>query len=73
MNYLIIISKEEKDVISKRLPNVHIIRTMKQRSKRHRYYCEESKSVMKILREMRGGNRIFSKKGVAHGHKTQAR
>lgn len=50
---MIAINKSEKEVISSRLPNVHIVRTMKQKSKRHHYYCEESKPVMRILKEMR--------------------
>ena len=51
---MIAITKSEKDAISVRFPNVHIVRTMKQKSKRHRYYCEESKGVMRYLRETRG-------------------
>lgn len=50
---MILISKEEKDVISKAFPDAHIVRTMKQKSNRHRYYCEESNSVMKYLNEAR--------------------
>lgn len=50
---MIAISKQEKDVIVKRFPNVHIVRTMKQKSKRHRYYCEESRGVMRYLNEVR--------------------
>ena len=34
---MIAISKEEKDVISKRFPNVHIVRTMRQKSKRQHF------------------------------------
>ena len=51
---MIAISKQEKEAIVKRFPNVHIVRTMKQKSKRHRYYCEESKGVMRYLEEIRG-------------------
>lgn len=51
---MIAISKQEKEAIVKRFPNVHIVRTMKQKSKRHRYYCEESKGVMRYLEEARG-------------------
>lgn len=50
---MINISKREKEAIAKYFPNVHIVRTMKQKSKRHRYYCEESKSVMRFLKELR--------------------
>ena len=51
---MIAISKQEKEAIVKRFPNFHIVRTMKQKSKRHRYYCEESKGVMRYLEETRG-------------------
>ena len=51
---MISINKSEKEVISKRLPNAHIVRTMKQNSKRHHYYCEGNKHVMQILTEIRG-------------------
>lgn len=47
------ISKREKDIIAERFPNVHIVRTMRQKSKRHHYYCEESRGVMKYLEEAR--------------------
>lgn len=50
---MVAISKQEKEAIVKRFPNVHIVRTMKQKSKRHRYYCEESKGVMRFLEETR--------------------
>lgn len=65
---MIAINKSEKEVISKRLPNVHIVRTMKQKSKRHHYYCEENKQVMKLLSEIRCGtdNR---KVGAKYGHR----
>jgi hypothetical protein len=53
---MIAISKEEKDVISKRFPNVHIVRTMRQKSKRHHYFCEESRGVMNYLKEARNIN-----------------
>ena len=65
---MIAINKSEKEVISKRLPSVHIVRTMKQKSKRHHYYCEENKQVTQLLSEIRGGanNR---KVGAEHGHR----
>ena len=56
---MIEINKNEKEVIAKRFPTVHIVRTMKQKSKRHHYYCEESKGVMRYLEETRG----FPKRG----------
>ena len=51
---MVIITKEEKDLIREKYPNVHIVRTMKHRSKRHRYYMEEKLEPMKMLRAMRG-------------------
>lgn len=50
---MIAISKKEKEIISKELPYAHIVRTMKQKSKRHHYYCEESRNVMELLNQMR--------------------
>ena len=52
---MIAISKEEKNIIHAAFPQVHIVRTMKQKSKRHRYYCEETRQVMYLLEELRGG------------------
>lgn len=50
---MIAITKSEKEAISTRFPEVHIVRTMKQKSKRHHYYCEETKQVMRLLSNMR--------------------
>ena len=52
---LILINKEEKKIIASALPDVHIRRTMKQKSKRHKYYLEESRSAMKLLNQIRTG------------------
>lgn len=52
---MIAITKTEKEEISRLFPNVHIVRTMKQKSKRHRYYCEETRQVMNWLRKNRCG------------------
>ena len=51
---MVAINKAEKEAIIERFPNAHIVRTMKQRSKRHRYYVEENKYVMRFLYKMRG-------------------
>lgn len=51
---MVIITKEEKNLIREKFPNVHIVRTMKNRSKRHRYYMEERQEPMKMLRALRG-------------------
>ena len=50
---MIAINKAEKDAIIKRFPKTHIVRTMKRKSKRHRYYCEESRQVMRFLNKIR--------------------
>jgi hypothetical protein len=52
--YLIEITRDEKDVIAAELPNVHIVRTMKQKSHRGRYYMEEAPAAMRKLYSMRG-------------------
>lgn len=54
---MIAISKEEAIAIRKMYPNVHIVRTMKQRSSRHRYYMEEARGAMNQIRLMRAGKK----------------
>lgn len=51
---MVAITKEEKDIISEKYPQVHIVRTVRQKSKRHRYYCEEAGCVMRLLKNLRG-------------------
>lgn len=63
---MIAISKKEKEIISERYPNVHIVRTMKQKSKRHRYYCEETRQVMRLLNTMRGNEEVKTKEGTRY-------
>jgi hypothetical protein len=50
---MIAIRAEEKEAVSARFPDVHIVRTVKQKSKRHRYYCEETRRVVRFLSGMR--------------------
>ena len=50
---LIAINKQEKEAIRERYPDIYIVRTMKQKSKRHRYYCVESPKVLRLLDRMR--------------------
>lgn len=50
---MVSVSKTEKEEIVKRFPRAHIVRTMKQKSKRHRYYCEETFAVMQFLAKYR--------------------
>ena len=70
---MIAISKQEKEVIVKRFPKAHIVRTMKQKSKRHRYYCEESKGVMRYLDEVRNqGNKAVKKGAGDHTNRAKS-
>lgn len=64
---MIAINKAEKEAISTRFPDVHIVRTMKQKSKRHHYYCEETKNVMRFLNGMRETGGTTNKKVGAKG------
>ena len=50
---MILISKDEREKILCRYPDVHVRRTMKGRSDRHKYYVEESEKVVRLLKEMR--------------------
>lgn len=47
------VTKDEKFAILERFPKTNIVRTMRQRSKRGHYYCEESPQVMKYLATVR--------------------
>ena len=72
---MIAITKEEKDAISKKLPNVHIVRTVKQKSKRHHYYCEETKQVTKLLKRMRASDCVTNsmRKDVRNADRTDGK
>lgn len=61
---MIAISLDEKEVIREKYPWVHIVRTMKQRSKRHKYYMTEDPGPMRLLRRLRGESERPRKKGV---------
>jgi len=51
---LITITASEKKVIAEMLPRVHIVRTMKSKSKRHHYYMAEEPAAMRLLAKLRG-------------------
>lgn len=51
---MVMITAFEKAAISKKYPRVHIVRTMRQRSARHRYYMAEETMAMKFLKDLRG-------------------
>lgn len=61
---MISINKTEAMALRKNLPNVHIVRTMKQKSKRGRYFCEESKSAIYFLKNLRKGQPLSIKTKV---------
>lgn len=47
------ITKSEKLAVLERFPDAHIKRTVKQKSGRHHYYCEEASRIMDFLHEYR--------------------
>ena len=49
MNFLILINKDECTKIRNEYPNAYIVRTCKQKSKRHRYYCPEITSYLRLI------------------------
>lgn len=49
MSFVISITKEEKMLLAKLYPNYTYPRTMKQRSKRHHYFCTESEELMRAI------------------------
>ena len=57
---MITISKEEAKMVREKFPNVHIMRTMKQNSKRGHYYCEESRKIMNFISNLRKKNVVES-------------
>lgn len=62
---MIAITASEKEAIREKFPRVHIVRTMKRDSKRHHYYMVEDGAPMKLLRSLRGLERVHDKrKGV---------
>ena len=60
--HMIAISRSEKDAILSKYPNTHIVRTMRQDSKRKHYFCTESPKVMKLLNAMRNAGVIEVRK-----------
>lgn len=51
---MILITRDEKMAVLEKFPNVHIVRTMKADSKRHRYYMVEEPGPMRIIKQLRG-------------------
>lgn len=59
---MVLVNKEEKEAILKSCPRARFFRTVKQKSKRHHYYVEESKLVMYALNEYREAKKIVNDK-----------
>lgn len=53
---MIAINKKEAEAVRDCYPNVFVTRTMKHRSKRHHYFCEENKRVVDLIMQMRDPN-----------------
>ena len=70
---MIAITAEEKKIIKEQYPDVHIVRTMKQDSKRHHYYMTEDKKPMKLLRRLRETGCYSITKGCAHNRSSKSR
>lgn len=54
---MIAINEKEKQIIVEECPSIHIRRTVKDKSDRHRYYMEERSDAMRALRSLRSGQR----------------
>ena len=55
---MILVTKDEAIILRQKIPEVSITRTMKQKSKRHHYYCEETLNAFSVLKELRKVNYI---------------
>lgn len=69
---MISINKSEAKAMRESLPNVHIVRTMKQKSKRGHYFCEESRQAIKFLEDFRSRGVIVKKVGGGNRHHKKA-
>lgn len=69
---MISINKSEARAMRERLPNVHIVRTMKQKSKRGHYFCEESRQAIKFLEDFRSGGSTTKREGGKNRHSKKA-
>ena len=66
ISHLISINKTEKEAIKKAYPNAHVVRTMRQKSKRNHYYCEETPYVKRFLANLRNGTSKHVERGGRH-------
>ena len=53
------ITREEKELLKKKYPDLCVARTMKQDSKRKHYYCEERAGAMAYLEKLRQRGVVF--------------
>ncbi len=53
---MIEINKAEKEAIVARYPDVHIVRTMVNDSRRHHYFCVEDRKILQFLNRFRNRN-----------------
>ena len=54
---MIAITKDEAKALRERFKDVHIVRTCKQKSKRHHYFVVEDRGVGSFIKRMRGERR----------------
>lgn len=66
---MISINKSEAKAMRESLPNAHIVRTMKQKSKRGHYFCEESRQAIKFLEDFRSRGVVEKAGGDNRHHK----
>lgn len=50
---MILVNEREIKVIREKISNLYVTRTMKQKSKRHKYYVPEDRRVIRLLKHMR--------------------
>lgn len=70
---MVAITKDEKNKILERFPKAYIVRTMKQKSKRHHYFCEEYRPILRYLNRIRNndgnkGTRIHRQQKVKNSN-----
>lgn len=70
---MIAITADEKKIIHEQYPDVHIVRTMRQDSKRHHYYMTEDKKPMKLLKKLRESGCHHTGKGRAENRNQKNR
>lgn len=60
---MILITKQESEVIRKKYPKAEIIRTCIQKSKRHKYYLPERVNYLRLIKDTNAeAAKIFNEK-----------